>query len=170
MNPGAIYTFTITGKIGTVCTPTAVSNTAYIIGASGSRTVRKFTNIFTRPGVGTLVLPKSPCLENPSSALSPGGALLSERSKNPIKCGVDILKFEVWPTQAGTVTMRIYTLKSRLVRTITQIVSGGTPIPMEWDGKDSDNQPVPSGTYSILIGGCGLKTKVIKVGVIGSAR
>jgi len=56
MLPGSAFTFTITGTVGTVAVPTAVSNTAFVIAVSAMSTTVLATN-----EAGFIVSPAAPC-------------------------------------------------------------------------------------------------------------
>ncbi len=80
----------------------------------------------------------------------PGGTIpvrpaLQQNVPNPFNPSTTI-HYDV-PAGGSTVTIRIYDLSGRLVRTLVDRVSPAGPATVNWDGRDASGQPQASGVY-----------------------
>ena len=94
MLPGTVYTFTIVGKIGMVCAPTSITNTAFVNASSASSNIKNISN-----GLGFIVLPSK----------SDIAVATTNSSANPAAGSVLTCRITVQNTGAATISALVVT-------------------------------------------------------------
>jgi hypothetical protein len=86
---------------------------------------------------------------------------------NPFRAGNEALTFDFAFPKECNLTLKVYTLQGRLVRTVAQDlrVPGGVRQSVTWDGRNGSGYLVNNGVYMAVTEACGEKT-VAKVAVL----
>ncbi len=170
MDPGESFTFTITGRVGLVCAPTMVSNTAYIIASNVSCSKDMFAN-----AAGTMVQPPVMGITVLKTQTPPTSASAS---------GGQPVMYEIVVTNTGTATIEDLLVVDTVSPYVTAVttdqpagfgspavtqVVGGTRY--EWSGSGLDMKPGMSFTFTItgIVGVVSAATAVSNTASISAA-
>jgi hypothetical protein len=123
-----------------------------------------YTAIGNSASVSVLVSSVSagPGPEPEPEALDPGTVLVKGgRNGYADLKNSESITIELMPAEAGsgTVSVKIYSLVGRLVRTYTSLITNNHSLSFTWDGLDEENNPVSSGVYIAFINGGGVDVK-----------
>jgi uncharacterized repeat protein (TIGR01451 family) len=145
--PGQSLTFTITGTVGTVTASTVVYNSA---GAG---------LVWAGGGVWSVASLLSFTLQPSGPAVKTGEVKITGGIRGYInpKLG-EMAAILARPSGAGEITVRIFTLKGALVRTLRQTASGGNQtVVIHWNATDESGAQVPPGAYPVIVEGPGVR-------------
>ena len=78
----------------------------------------------------------------------------------------EVATIVVDPPNGGVVTLKIYTLRGKLVVTKTQSITPHLQNSITWDARDTDGKTVASGIYIAHVSGAGLNNPTAKIAVV----
>jgi len=147
--PGATYTFTVTGTVGSVSKDTALANTVAVVGAFACAVVPVSTNTVSS------VLPGPPAPPEPIDAgkVKIVGGIRGYINPKRGETATMLIR----PTGPGEIHIRIYDQDGVLLWQVTQSTSGVHTEVVQWRGVDASGNQVPPGLYPIIVEAPGIR-------------
>lgn len=144
-NSGAIFKSTTTGELWDSEKSTQTSNLADVF-------VLSKTLVFAVGASGTILKNEIATTVSATVEVPQGMLKAIDNLFDPARGESTTVQFNL--NNSGPVSLKIYTLQGRLIRTVyNDIVTGGTTYNVQWDGKNDNGEMVASGIYLARIEG-----------------